>query len=113
MESEEGLNLEGWVLRTIPKAVARIVDFDLFARAHHALAELRKIRDLEFAVLATAQVDEIIRARVAHEMRQRGRREADEVAGIHFVFRIIDQCDGTARQYVDPLLFELMRVVDV
>jgi hypothetical protein len=46
-------------------------------------------------------------------MCDRRRGEADEISGAHLVLGVIDERDCTPGDHEDPLLFMLVRVIDV
>src|SRR5262249_2807609 len=78
---------------------------------YHAPSVPRIFADLVLAMLAAAQVDELLGERIAHVMRHAWLK-AHEVARPNFVLLAVDLGDPAPRQDVDPLLLIVGHVVD-
>src|SRR5882757_9521646 len=64
------------------------VELDLVSRTDEALSDGGKIGDLELALFAAGQIDQVLGAVVAEVVQHRRRAEADEVARADLVLRV-------------------------
>src|SRR5262249_30269767 len=83
-------------------------------RAHYeiALAERRIVEDVERLVLATHEIDDLLRRGVLEKMRHARRGKAHEIAGPDFGHLAVDLRRAMAGDDVDPFLLEKVRVID-